>query len=216
VGDAPDRVRENRRRAAEALGVPEAKLYYLSQVHGTDAIVLRGDDEPEAVLERVGDITLSGSAGVACGVRTADCVPVLLADTTTGAVCAVHSGWRGTVAGAAAAGVGALRELIGAEGDLIAAIGPHIARCSFEVGEDVAEELARCSRAGELAVIRREGAKPHVDLERIVRAQLEDAGVRAERIERVPGCTVCDREDFHSFRRDGPRSGRLLSAIVAR
>src|SRR6185503_16952890 len=99
------------------------------------------------------------------------------------------SGWRGTVANVVHAGITSLRELIGGPGDLCAAIGPHIERCCFEVGADVAAELARASSAGEAAVL--EGPRLRVDLRRIVRAQLEAEGVSAEAIDDVEGCTVC-------------------------
>jgi len=214
VGDDPASVHENLARAARALGVPAARLYMLSQVHGTASRALTGAEDRDEVVRSSGDITLSLTPGVACGVRSADCVPVLLADRASGAVAAIHSGWRGTVAGAAAAGVAALRALTGHRGDLLAAIGPHIEACCFEVGEDVAASLASCSTAGATAVIAGEG-RPHVDLRRIVRAQLEAAGIEGKLIEDVAGCTVCDVERYHSFRRDGARSGRLLSAIVA-
>jgi polyphenol oxidase len=216
VGDAPANVLENLRRAARALGVRVERLYVLSQVHGTASRALAGDEDREEVIRSVGDIALSRAAGVAPGVRTADCVPVLLADRATGAVAAVHSGWRGTVAGAATAGVAALRALAGGRGDLLAAVGPHIGTCCFEVGDDVAASLAGCSAAGEGAVIQGgQGQKTRVDLRRIVRAQLEAAGVDPGHIDDVSGCTVCEPARFHSFRRDGARSGRLLSAIVA-
>jgi hypothetical protein len=212
TGDDPAAVRENFARAAQVLGVAASRLYVVSQVHGVAAQVLRGDEDREQVLRAVGDITLSRAPGVACGVRTADCVPILIADRTSGAVAAIHSGWQGTVANAAAAGVRALRELIGDRGDLVAAIGPHIEACCFEVGPDVAAQLAGCSALGESAVIA--GEKVHVDLRAIVRAQLEAEGIAATAIDDVRGCTVGDRERFHSFRRDGQVSGRLLSAIV--
>jgi polyphenol oxidase len=215
VGDDPARVLENVRRAARALGVDHERLYVLSQVHGTASRALTGAEDRDEVVRSEGDITLSRAPGVACGVRSADCVPVLVADRITGAVAAVHSGWRGTVAGAAAAGLAALRELVGGPGDLLAAIGPHIAVCCFEVGDDVAAALAGCSSAAAGAVSATPGRRSHVDLRRIVRAQLEAAGVRPELIDDVPGCTVCEPERFHSFRRDGARSGRLLSAIVS-
>jgi YfiH family protein len=195
----------------------------LSQVHGTDAHELAGDEDPGEVVRRVGDITLAHAAGVACGVRSADCVPILLAHPPSGAVAAIHSGWRGTVKDAAAAGVQALRARVAGdeprgvfEAEILAAIGPHIEACCFEVGEDVAASLAACSPLGAAAVSHPggDGAKPHVDLRRIVRSQLEAAGLRADRVDDVPGCTVCDRASFHSFRRDGARSGRMLSAIV--
>jgi YfiH family protein len=215
TGDDPGSVRENLRRAALALGVPPERLYVLSQVHGADARVLTGTEDRDAVVRLVGDITLSRSPGVACGVRSADCVPVLVADLRTGAVAAIHSGWRGTVAGAAPAGVAALRVLADGEGDLVAAIGPHIQACCFEVGDDVAASLAASSPAGTSAVIAGAGGKPRVDLRRVVRAQLEAAGLAPDRIDDVHGCTFCEPERFHSYRRGGPRSGRLLSAIRA-
>jgi polyphenol oxidase len=213
TGDAPEAVRENLARAASLLGVPAARVYFLSQVHGTACHALQGEEDRAEVVRWVGDALVSRTTGVACGVRTADCAPVLVADRRSGGVAAIHSGWRGTEADIAGAGVRALRALAGGEPDLVAAVGPHIERCCFEVGEDVAKRLAGCSAAGETAVSRTEGRKPRVDLRMILRAQLAAAGVTE--VEDVPGCTVCDRERFHSFRRDGQVSGRMLSAIVA-
>lgn len=214
VGDDPAHVAENISRAATALGVSRARLYYASQVHGVDAVVLDGSEDREEVIRRIADITVSRTAGIACGVRSADCVPILIGDRRTGAVTAIHSGWRGTVQNVAAAGVAALRALAG-KGDFVAAIGPHIEACCFEVGEDVARDLAACSPLGDAAIVRTYGEKPHVDLRRVVRAQLEACGIEAGAIDDVSGCTVCDRDRFHSYRRDGKRSGRMLSAIVA-
>jgi YfiH family protein len=214
VGDDPAAVAENLRRAADALGVRPGRIYMLSQVHGTASRVLGGDEDPAEVIRSIGDITLSRTPDLACGVRAADCVPVLIADRASGVVAAVHSGWRGTTLGAAAAGVAALRALAGADGELIAAIGPHIEACCFEVGDDVARTLAACSTLGEDAVIRAPDTKPHVDLRRIVRAQLEATGIDRAAIDDVRGCSVCDRARFHSYRRDGARSGRMLAAIV--
>lgn len=215
TGDDPAAVGENLRRAAAILGVDPARVYYLSQDHGTAHRVLDGSEDREELLKTVGDITLSRTPGLACGVRSADCVPILIADRRSGAVAAIHSGWKGTVVNVARAGIRALRELIGAPGDLIAAVGPHIERCCFEVGPDVAAQLAAASSLGDAAVIAGSG-KPHVDLRRVVHAQLEAEGIAPEAIDDVAGCTVGDRDRFHSFRRDGKVSGRLLSAIVPR
>lgn len=215
VGDDPEAVRENFRRAAAMLGVEPARIFVLSQVHGVVARLIGAGDDRDDVVREAGDITLSRVRGVACGVRSADCVPVLVGDRASGAVAAIHSGWRGTTLNAAAAGVAALRALVGAEGDLVAAVGPHIERCCFEVGDDVAAELAACSPLGDGAVIRDPGKRPRVDLRAIVRAQLEAIGLAPSAVDDVVGCTVCDRERFHSHRRDGAKSGRMLSAIVA-
>jgi polyphenol oxidase len=215
TGDAPERVAENLELAARALGVAPRHVYFLSQVHGIAARRVEAHDDRAEVLRFEGDVTMSSARGVACGVRSADCVPVLMADRTSGAVCAVHSGWRGTVQNVVRAGVDALRALLGGRGDLVCAVGPHIEACCFEVGDDVAAELVRCSDAGDGAVIEDRGM-PRVDLRAIVTAQLRSEGIELEAIDGVRGCTVCAPELFHSYRRDGARSGRLLSAIVAR
>ncbi|MEO7332254.1 MAG: peptidoglycan editing factor PgeF [Minicystis sp.] len=217
TGDDPAVVLENRRRAARTLGVPVEKLYYLSQVHGTVARLLTGEEPWDEVLRSPGDITVSRTPGVGCAVRSADCVTVLLGEVESGAVAAIHSGWKGTVVNAVNAGVCALREAIGspARSEIVAAVGPHIERCCFEVGDDVAAQLAACSPLGEGAVLRG-GAKARVDLRRIIHAQLEAAGIAASAIDDVPGCTVCDSGRFFSYRRDGQVGGRLLSAIAVR
>jgi len=212
VGDSVAAVETNLARAAGELGVEPAQVYYLNQVHGCRSRVLSKADDREVLLQVEGDITLSRDASVACGVRTADCVAILLADRRSGAVAAIHSGWRGTVRGVARAGGESLCDLVGEPTELLAAIGPHIERCCFEVGEDVAAELAGCTSLGQ-AVIERGSCMPHVDLRRIIEVQLRDCGV--QHIEHIAGCTVCDGKRFHSYRRDGPRSGRMLAAIVA-
>ena len=215
TGDDRDRVRQNLGRIEGHLGVGEGRLCFPSQVHGTEAVVLEGNESLADVFERRADVTMSRSPAVACAVRSADCGTILLGDRRTGAVAAIHSGWRGTAQNVASHAITKLRSLTSGELDLIAAIGPHIETCCFEVGDDVAAELAACSAAGESAVDRTR-EKPHVDLRRIMEAQLVAAGVRSNRIEHVRGCTVCDAERFFSYRRDGAASGRLLCAIVAR
>jgi polyphenol oxidase len=212
VGDDIANVAENLELAARALGVPRAWIYFGSQVHGRDAIIVDGSEDRWQVLEREGDAVVSATPGVACSVRTADCVPILVADRKSGAVAALHAGWRGAVAGIVEAGVWALG---GAATDFVAAIGPHISARAFEVAEDVAAELLAASP--EPAVIDRSlGERPHVDLRRMVRAQLRAAGLLDAAIDDVFGCTVGDPDLFFSYRRDGKRSGRHLSAIVAR
>ncbi len=209
-GDSPDAVAKNLDLAAGALGIPAAHIYFLSQVHGCAARVLTGEERREEVLREQGDITLTVTRDVGCGVRMADCPAVLIGDPSSGAVAAVHSGWRGTVAGAAVAGVRALRALAGSASELVAAIGPCIEQCCFEVGEDVAATIAAASPLGD-AVVDGSRDKPHVDLRRVITAQLESEGVS---VDQVRGCTMCDAERFHSYRRDGPVSGRMLAVIV--
>jgi purine-nucleoside/S-methyl-5'-thioadenosine phosphorylase / adenosine deaminase len=211
AGDSEEHVARNVERAAQVLGVSADRVYYLSQVHGTAAIDVRGDEDRLEVLHREADAILGRNPDAALGVRMADCLPILVGDPTTGAAAAIHAGWRGLVRGVIGAGMDALRRQ-GASGELLAAIGPHIGGAAFEVSHDVADELSRCSDARD-AVDTRYGEKPHVHLVRVARAQLEAAGAR---VDVVDGCTYTDASEFFSFRRDGKRSGRHLAAIVPR
>lgn len=214
VGDAPERVAQNLALAGEALGVPPDRIYFLSQIHGNAAVALTGEERADAVLEREGDAVVSRAPGLACAVRTADCVPILVADKQSGAVAAIHAGWRGLVRGVVETGVAALRAAAGGEPELVAAVGPHIRLWSFEVDDNVAEELAAVSPVP--CVVRRDGMKPHVRLDNIVRAKLAALGLTPENIDDVGGCTVSEPERFFSFRRDGKVGGRHLAAIVTR
>ncbi len=187
-----------------------ARLFLASQVHG--ACALQAEGEPTELATRAADALIARSAGDAVGVRVADCVPVLLADPDTGAVAAVHAGWRGVAAGVIAS---AVKEAAAAGSTTrLAAIGPCIGACCFEVGADVAEQIAAASRPE--VVIRREGDKAHIDLRAAVRAQLRDAGLADESIDDVAGCTRCEPSRFFSYRREGERAGRHLAVIVAR
>jgi YfiH family protein len=214
VGDSPENVAINLQRAGSALGVDAARIYFLSQVHGRGVVVVTGTEDRLEVLHREGDAVASTSPSLACAVRVADCVPILVGDATSGAAAAIHAGWRGAVRGVVSEAIERLRELAGSSGRLVAAIGPHIGPTAFEVGEDVAAEIAAAS-PGVDVVDRTRGPKPYVNLERVIRAQLEGLGLSPADIERVPGCTVTD-PDLFSYRRDGKRSGRLMAAIVPR
>lgn len=215
VGDDPEHVRENLSRAARALELATPRVCFASQTHGTDVLCVDESSSPDEVSQREADAVLSSDSTLACAVRTADCVPILIADRVSGAVAAVHAGWRGVELGVIESAVGALRKLVDDAGDLIAAVGPHISLRAFEVGEDVAARLLAVSPVSGV-VDRSLGPKPHVDLRRIVRAKLAVQGLEPTAIDDVLGCTVLEPDRFFSFRRDGARSGRHLSAIVAR
>ncbi len=216
VGDDPSHVDENLRRAGALLGVDAARILYLSQVHGRAARFYRTLEQRSHLINLEGDALGGAEPGSAYGVRSADCVPILLADAASGAVMAIHAGWRGVVVGVVEAGVACLRENIGGPGRLLAAIGPHISQLAFEVSDDVADELlAVCPVPGALSRAAA-GAKPHVDLRFVVTQKLLGLGLNEASIDQVGGCTVLMPDRYFSFRRDGKRSGRHLSAIVPR
>jgi YfiH family protein len=200
------------------LGLPHpTAIAQVKQVHGGDAIEAA---DAAAASAGAGADALVGRAGrgvVAVGVRVADCVPLLVADEASGDVAAIHAGWRGVAAGIVRAGVERLVavEVRSGPARLVAAIGPCIGPCCFEVGRDVAEKIARASHGANVVAAER-GDKAYVDLRAAVRAQLVAAGVPDARIEDVPGCTKHETGRFHSFRRDGSGSGRMLAAIATR
>jgi YfiH family protein len=196
-----------------AMGV--RRVIQVKQVHGARAVeaaeappgLVFGAEGPE---RQEADAVVVMEAGVAVGVRVADCVPVLVGDEGSGAVAAIHAGWRGVVGGVVRAGVELLAQQGTAHGRrrMLAAIGPCIGACCFEVGCDVAAQIGH--------VVREQGDKAYVDLRAAVRAQLNDLGLADDRIEDVAGCTKHEPGRFHSFRRDGAQSGRMLAVIVAR
>jgi len=214
VGDDPENVRKNLALATRVLAIRDDRLFFSSQVHGADARTLAGDETLEGVRIVEADALTSRAHDLACSVRTADCVPILAADRRSGAVTAIHAGWRGVVRGVVEAGIASVRDLSGANSELVVAIGPHIRQAAFEVSEDVARELEAASPVG--AVVDRSGTKPHVSLVRIVRGKLAALGVPEDAVDDVGGCTVSEHERFFSFRRDGKIGGRMLSAIVPR
>jgi YfiH family protein len=215
VGDDSNHVAENLRRAGVLLRVDPERVLYLSQVHGRQARFYSSAERRSDLITLEGDAIGGSRADQAYGVRSADCVPILVADESSGAVMAIHAGWRGVVGGVIEAGVECLRQNLGSAGRLLAAIGPHISQPAFEVSEDVATELAAACPVP-CAVERQAGAKPHVDLRFIVTHKLLALGLTEGAIDQVGGCTVLEPKRYFSFRRDGKRSGRHLSAIVPR
>lgn len=214
VGDEESAVRRNLELGAASLGVSSEQLCFARQVHGRAVLTLSAGTTAAAALQQEADAVVSAVAGLACAVRTADCVPVLVGDRLSGAVAAIHAGWRGVEVNVVEAAVSRLRELIGGDGQLVAAIGPHISVKAFEVSREVAKRLANASPVP--GVVDESRGNPHVDMELIVRGQLQELGIGPDCVERVGSCTVGDPERCFSFRRDGACSGRHLHAIVVR
>jgi polyphenol oxidase len=176
---------------------PPKSLATLRQIH-SDMIVYA--DRPGCLAE--GDALLSDTPGRMVAVKTADCLPILLADARNRAVAAVHAGWRGAVSRIALKTVAAIAARWNTRpGDLHAAIGPGIGPCCFEVGPEVAVQFGRPPE------------RTRIDLEQFVRLQLLAAGVPPGHIYAAGLCTFCHPDEFHSFRRDRERAGRLISVI---
>lgn len=204
-GDSPADVAENLDRVSMLAGFPPASLCQVNQVHGAYVACLSA---PERRLRDADGMAAQDPLTLA--VYSADCVPILLADGH-GRVAAVHAGWRGTVAGIAAAAVRALVGLGATAAQLRAALLPSIGPCCFEVQEDVASQF-RSVQPG--AVQREANGRRTVDLWLANRQFLLDAGLRSEHIEDRPACTCCDARRFFSYRRDGAGIGQHMAFIV--
>ena len=205
VGDDPVRVEENWERLRQATGLVFARV---RQVHGCRVVEADAGAEPGEEADAV----ISAFPGVAASVSVADCAPVLIADPRSGSAAAVHAGWRGTLARVAAEGVRALVERHGARpSDLLAAIGPSIGPCCFEVSRELAIRFR-----GELGAAagnpRNIGSR--ADLWLANEQVLKGAGLARRRIEVLGRCTSCEDDVFFSHRRDLGRTGRHLAFIA--
>jgi YfiH family protein len=247
--DEHERVRENRRRFVRALGASEMAFIGLRQFHSSMVRIFGGAQAGRlksegAGLHRAiykGDAHVTRARGLLLTVQTADCVPIVLADTRKRVVAAIHAGWRGTAARVAQKTVGDLRMHFGTRPeDLIAAIGPAIGGCCYEVGPNVAHEFgSQFAQAAEwfegpfAALSTGDEPTPFLWLQfdppghdrpkRVLlnlpaanRWQLEAAGVLPDRIFSCGVCTSCRVDWLFSYRREGLRSGRLISAIGMR
>ncbi len=177
-----------------------AGITTVKQIHSS--IVLPAEGEPW----REGDALISNKPGVLAGVRTADCVPILLADPRTRAVASIHAGWRGTAANIVGEAVAALTANWQTRPeDLHAAIGPSIGACCYEVGPEVARQF------GTQVGTHSSTGKSHVDLPGENEKRLLVLGVR--NIWKSGECTFCAAGRFFSFRRERERAGRMISFI---
>jgi len=186
---------------------PPAGLVRPRQVHGArvaSAQQCAGGVDADAVISTGRD---------PIGVVTADCVPVLAASADGGAVAAIHAGWRGLAAGVIGAAIDALRHAAPGQ-TLRAVIGPHIGPCCYEIDTPVLDALRYFDADLDAATTASRPGHRHLDLGALSRSALVRAGVSPSEVGAVAhACTSCDARRFHSYRRDGPRAGRLVHWI---
>ena len=218
--DRAENILENRRRFLK-LFPGEWSLAGCWQVHGADVRVVNTVEEAKPAEDQHGDtiycdVIVSNVSGVLAGVKTADCVPILIGDPTTGSFAAVHAGWRGTLAGAVVVGVKRMRDEYGANpADLRVAIGASAGPCCYEVGAEVIDAFTkRFSDDGLFSPTRPGHAK--IDLLKANTDQLISAGVLPERIHVAPLCTMCRTDLFFSYRNEKSVNGKVgrLMAVV--
>jgi len=212
--DEPAKVRENRRRMAEALSIAPDALISVYQVHSPDAVIVEGPwrgDRPKA------DAMVTATPGLALGITTADCGPVLFADAQARVIGAAHAGWRGAVTGVLESTIAAMERLGAQRNRIVAVLGPTISQKAYEVGPDFIRRFAEEAPGHERFF--KEAERPDhamFDLPGFIGARLEAAGIGA--FTDLGLCTYCDEERFFSYRRTTHRKepdyGRLISAIA--
>jgi YfiH family protein len=232
--DSRENVQENRRRFRSALGATDLQLISLKQIHSD--VIHRFNAAPTEPCS--GDAAISNVPGILLAVQTADCVPILLVDPKKRAVAAIHAGWRGTLARIATKAIGQLQMHFGTKpADLLAAIGPSIGPCCYEVGTEVATQFhSQFADAPDWFDEFRTGDEPnpiqwlnmmppghqpqpknvHLDLKKANRSQLLANGLRPRNILSSDLCTSCRPDLLFSYRKQGPQSGRLMAAIGIR
>jgi YfiH family protein len=219
--DTAENILENRRRFLKLFPGHWA-LAGCWQVHGADVRLVKNLIDAKPAEDARGDTVycdaiVSDARGVMAGVKTADCVPILMGDAQTGAFAAVHAGWRGTLAEVTTQALKRMAaEYNTKPHDVLVAIGPAAGACCYEVGSEVIDAFNdRFPDAGDLFNPTREG-HACVDLVKANRAQLTSAGIDEDRIYSAPLCTMCRTDLFFSYRREKNvygKVGRLMSVI---
>lgn len=194
---------QTRRRVAQALA-DAGRLHLLKQVHGRRVQAAPWEGRPAA------DAAVAEAPGLILGIETADCLPVLLVDPVTRHVAAAHAGWRGTAAGVVREAVAALVARGSDPSDLVAALGPAIGPCCYEVGPELREAFGP-----DREEVFRPGprGRPHLDLRAANRRQLEQSGLTAANVHELSDCTYCRADLYHSYRREGKGAGRMVSFV---
>lgn len=232
--DTREAVRKNRQSFQAAVGARDLKLIPLRQFHS--AVIRFFASSAQEPCK--GDASLTDTPGLLLGVQTADCVPILLVDPKKRAVAAVHAGWRGTLARIAEKTVGQMRMRFGSNPpDIVAALGPAVGGCCYEVGTELVTKFtSQFADAEEWFDELRTGDEPNplqwlnmmppghqpppknvrLDLRKVNRAQLLEAGLSDENIFVSDLCTACHTDLFFSYRKEAERAGRMMSAVGIR
>jgi len=214
--DSPHNVQGNRSLLARTFGGRVENFVMVSQTHGTDILVI-DQPNPDYVhfqkLECDGIIT--SQPGVMIAVGVADCLPLLLLDPVKRVVAALHAGWKGTAGNIAAKGVESLMKLFGSErGDILAALGPSIGPCCYEVDSPVRQAFEGSGVGWDSCATKSGDERWKLDLAAANRQQLLDAGIAAENIEVAGHCVCCSSDWFFSYRRDAGETGRQAGFIM--
>jgi len=218
TGDSLAAREENLKRLSSAIGIPQQSISLLRQTHGSTVVPIEALPRNFTVFTRddlpVGDAQITDTAGIALGVLTADCLPILVLDPIRPAIGAVHAGWRGTLQKIALRTLEEMQKRFGTDpGRLMALMGPCIGPCCYTVGRDVARAFLDVFSGTERFLHPGPPGSWRLDLRVLNSLQLEESGVGRDQILNTPLCTSCRVDLFFSARRQGDPSGRQISLM---
>jgi polyphenol oxidase len=208
IGDDTNAVSTNIKRLIKSTGL-SSKPHQARQVHGINHLICNRQGE---MHRDEADILITSETNTPIAVRTADCLPILLADPVAKVVAAVHAGWRGTAQRVAVKAVELMQQQGATLDNIHAALGPCIGPCCFEIDNDTADQLATSAVNAAQAMTQKE--KPHADLTAINIMQLQETGIAEGHMESNRLCTQCHPERFYSYRRDQGQTGRHLAVVA--
>lgn len=214
--DSPHNVEGNRSILARAFGTRVEKLVTVTQVHGSDLLLLDQPNPDFAHFQRLEcDGIVTNQTGIMIGVCTADCVPVLLLDPVRRVIAALHAGRKGTAEGIVRKGVEAVAGMFdGDPADILAAVGPAIGPCCYEVDQAVANAFREVGNDFDACAGQAGEGRWRLDLVEMNRRQLLRAGVDERNIETTRLCVSCEKDLFFSYRRDKGETGRQMGFIM--
>jgi len=215
-GDEDNHVLQNWGRLAAAFNIPLEQFLVVNQVHKDDIFIVKpygGYFSSRAELDY--DAIMTDRADLAICVKTADCVPVFIADRVKKVIAAVHAGWRGSALGISAKAVRLLQDNYGSSPqDILAAIGPSIGQCCYQVDEAVADNFLKQEDNENILFAAKKAGKWMLDLAEANRRQILHSGIPEENIDVSDLCTVCNQDKFFSHRGSGGITGRQISFMM--
>jgi hypothetical protein len=211
VGDDYRDVIRNQELLAQKIGYDRTRLVHMRQIH-SDRIVIADHSMHDFENPPECDALITDQSGIPLMVMTADCTPVLLFDPVKNVIAVAHAGRAGAVKGIVPKTIQKMRERFASRlEDILVVLGPSIQSCCYEVGEKIAKEVTDDGFG--YAVVKRE-ARFYLEVNAIIKKQLEEMGLKKEQLEDLDICNACEHENFFSYRADRQTTGRIAGVLM--
>jgi len=215
AADSRENVIANRYKLLKTLNMPQNCLFTIKQTHSDTVLLLDKSINLKKDYKLIGDAIVTEKSGLALTTRVADCYPILLADVKRKVIANIHAGWRGILKGIVKKTLETMQEHFGCQAkDLLAAIGPGIDKCCYEVGGEIIDDFQKLSNLGSTFWQSTSKGSYFLDLLGIIKSQLIAQGLESSQIKSIGLCTGCHLNLFFSYRKEGEESGRMMAIIL--